>query len=261
MNNEKIIEKIETHLQSIDSIVYNYVKSNNYILAGGSLLDILDDRAINDYDFWAITGITSIHYNLGYVRDLINHLKDLGCYRVSYGTSNAVTVNSKYQFIRHQYSSIDDIFDSFDFDICKIAYDVANKKLFYSKEWLDAYKSKRISPNFDKCKKENIFKYSGLFRIIKYLKKGYDIDNKEIIDLFMLISKNNFNDRNDLLFAFHNFSSEGYVINKYGNIYEDTINKETSRLELKNRLSKLVDKSKNKDEKFDPYNPDPLDYL
>jgi hypothetical protein len=102
---------------------------------------------------------------------------------ISIGRSSIASKQPHSLILFRKYTSMSDIFDSFDLDICKVAYDGEN--LFVSDDAELAFKNNYIKYNLRED--NNTFANMGTInRVIKYYKR-YNYDVKDIDKLFILM--------------------------------------------------------------------------
>lgn len=165
-----IKEKLNFQLNDIALEILNVIQGMGY-LAGGAIKDLyLKQDLPIDYDIFLL----DIYYN----SKVIQQLKDIG-YQIEKESSCAVTLrrdNIIVQIVKIWKGIPEKVLSYFDFSICRIATDGIN--LWKDENFEKDIKDKKLIIN--KCQRP----YQQMLRIIKYLKKGYNIDLKEIIKVF-----------------------------------------------------------------------------
>ena len=136
-------------------------KDNSFYLAGGKLIDFFENKTLeeskNDYDLFFIDEPKIRLFNAGYI--LTSPLGYLDEY---------VKDNIKIQCVNTIYASPEHIIQEFDIRACCICTD--GKYIYWIKGSLKDIRKKKIVLTSPKVN-HNVF-----LRIIKYIKKGYDID-------------------------------------------------------------------------------------
>lgn len=90
-------------------------------------------------------------------------------------TINYMNIDWKIQCISFLYfKSIEEMFNSFDINVCSLAYDGTN--VHFAENVISDIKNNRLKFNDDAINYPNV----TLKRLVKYLKMGYDVDESEI---------------------------------------------------------------------------------
>lgn len=109
----------------------------------------------------------------------------------------------KIQCVKFIYfNCIESLFNSFDFDICMLAYD--GESLFSDNQTLDAIKNKKIALR-------NI-KYPAvtLYRLVKYMRRGYDISDSDVQLIVKSLNKKGLKGLNGLIESTNNQIDKNY---------------------------------------------------
>jgi hypothetical protein len=142
-------------------------------ISGGCIASLLQGEEPNDFDvYFKHVGIQKAV--LDYVK--VTHQDEIEDYSVKYRnanaatlgkviTENATTMKNKIQFITRSCGEPEDVRESFDFVHCTPWYDVANNKLYISREQFDLCVGKKL-----KVKNANSLKD---YRTKKFIDRGY----------------------------------------------------------------------------------------
>lgn len=187
------IEKLKIK-QAIGGDVYNMLKANKCILAGGAITSLMCNREVKDYDLYFTTqeGVDSIVSNVFGVSeenwinefDLIaNHVTER-----SFLTREKRN-KTELQFIHYKvYSGVDDIFNSFDFHACMGAFVFETEEFVFHENFFKD-NSQRVL-NFNK---NTDFPIASALRVDKYREKGYKIGKKEMLRVLFAVVKKDYN--------------------------------------------------------------------
>jgi hypothetical protein len=183
-------DKVEARLlKDFTKDELRYFHSNNLMLAGGSILSIMYDQELKDYDMFLSKEPSSPFQFIKINKDL----KDKFRWDEKFETPNAITyekhdlVYSKVQIIHTQFSggSHSETLDRFDLEQCKIGYCFQDRKIIWRTH------PKYINNKVNKINRDAIEKYHGnmvdigvLKRLFKYASKGYTISNRELLYAF-----------------------------------------------------------------------------
>lgn len=160
----------------------NLTLPKNCVIAGGCFKDIINNEPIKDFDLFFLN-------ESDYFEALKFYRKKE--FTLVYENNNAVRFSdgiNNYEIIRHINETVEGLINSFDFEITKMALTtktikdpnsdeekVIPNKLFYNERIIDLIKNKILS--FDDSLN---YPYSTLKRVIRYVSKGYRIDNKDL---------------------------------------------------------------------------------
>ena len=164
-------KEIEKHFESI----FKIFKNIDIMIAGGSLISLLNDTSVNDYDIFFKS---ENDYNKA-KKLLINNRNYIHTF---IGPNGNKYTNDKYTFdLVHSifFKNKTDLINHFDFTINQIAID--KNGIVYSNRFEDDFKNKKLVLN-------NIpIPGSTLKRLVKYLNKDYKINNTELEKLYKAI--------------------------------------------------------------------------
>jgi len=159
-----------------------YIQENYYI-AGGTIRSIFAGEKINDVDIY-------------FVKDFNDHKKfDLIEYKLEFETDFAKSYNvkgHKVQFIKIT-GTPEEVMSKFDYTISMGAYDPYNDKFILEENFLYNLAERRLVFNDN-----TEFPISSLWRMKKFLNRGYKIDAKSVITLALSIHKLKIDDYTDL---------------------------------------------------------------
>lgn len=173
--------------------VYNIFVKNKLILAGGSLVRLLEEQdylSIHDYDFY--------FKSKEQIEELLNdieiyNLNNNAKFKLVCKTENAYTFtlssNFTFQFITLDKlinNSPMKIIDKFDFSICQIAYDFEWDEVVCSDIWTDDINNRHITFNTN-----TLYPLSSFVRLNKYLDRGYSMGTIDKLALAFSISQLN----------------------------------------------------------------------
>lgn len=169
MQNNIILEKniFEGKLTILDNVLDLLFTSNvKCFIAGGVFASIFSKTEINDIDIF--------FYNKQDVQKVIDYLQTISDIKIGFNNDYVCNVywkNLKLQLVKkYQYSSAIDCINSFDFTVCKCAYD--GKKIYHNERFFIDLTSKALI--IDNLLLKPL---STLKRAFKYQKKGYTICN------------------------------------------------------------------------------------
>lgn len=135
----------------------NNLENNTAFLCGGSLFNLINGLPIKDFDLF----FTQHSYDRVFCDGFITSNN-------VYTTNNAITTIDKTQFIKKRFSSLDEIFEGFDFSTVQIAVN-KNREVFLGKTTLNdliSRKVKIVNPHNS---------FSSLKRLTKFTELGFDV--------------------------------------------------------------------------------------
>lgn len=171
----------------------NDFKQNNVMIAGGAITSIFTNKKINDYDIYFRS---KDEYN--YINKILEN-KDKFVKLVSTETADTYKNFEKeitIQLIKLPELFLDnpaDIIKEFDFIMCMGIYDFKTDNIILDKDFLKDNSQRRLVFNI-----EAKYPICSLYRMKKYMNKGYEISGAEIIKLGLCIQKLNIKDYSDL---------------------------------------------------------------
>jgi len=205
-----IVKELKKH---IPQSTWEFLKAHKCMLAGGALTSILTKKDINDFDIYfkdrdsfvlSLMDVRGIKDKLPldeYPEDVEINYQHLDSYEFHYlcHTEKSVTFRPKcteavFQFIhQHFYSSVDEVFNDFDFTINMIGYDFETDELVVHPEAM-LHLSQRILVTNSGTK----YPLISVLRVNKYQDRGYKISKKEMVKLLFAVSKLEFNSYEDV---------------------------------------------------------------
>lgn len=190
--------------------VYNFLKDNKIILAGGSILNMLNKTKHNDYDLY-IKGELSIEDLKKEIKKFNNKKDNCNKFKLQHESTNSISYlfgSEIFQFIKLKHLmniSINELFESIDFSICMCAYDFEEDEFNFSEMFIKSYETKEVVFNVN-----TIFPISSLLRIAKYENKGYFFSTQEILKISFAINKLNIKTYGDVIYHLTAVSTSYY---------------------------------------------------
>lgn len=169
----KQINSLTQNKDIMNILNYFHIQQVDVMIAGGSLLSILDEKEIYDFDIFFKSQSDAD-------RVLSNIDKNDIIFKGENGTKIQVHINDKIYLLDLVYSIIFkntlELVNHFDFTINQIAIDALG--LYYTEYFVNDFISKKLRIN----KLSN--PGSTLKRLLKYTKKGYIINNLELKKIY-----------------------------------------------------------------------------
>jgi len=156
--------------------LYDYLKSYNAIVAGGSITSIFSNREINDVDvyFRSKDDLYGFLYEVG--KDKFILAKTEKALLFVYDGLKVQTIFFKY------FETIEQLFNTFDFTVCMGAYDFTTEEFVLHKDFLK-HNSQRVL----KFNPETAYPIISEMRVQKYADKGYYISRTERVKILLTI--------------------------------------------------------------------------
>jgi hypothetical protein len=195
-------------LRGLDKSIYELLVKYKGFIAGGAILSIFTGKKINDYDLYFLTNEDANNFtkDLKLVDKKTDWAKfgnreriNLESYKNKiniFETDNSVTFihkGQKYQIINAFYLPMEELFNKYDFTVCMAAYDVLNEKFLLHDRFLMDATEKRLVFNIG-----TEYPICSLLRVLKYQKKGYNINGLELIKMSLTIHKLNLENYGEL---------------------------------------------------------------
>jgi len=211
--NKKIISKIlyrkfNTFLSSIDDQNVRNLVSKNTIITGGSIANMLIGEKINDYDLYftnkeTVEAVTQYYINKIPEKDRRNikieeddngrikiFISSAGIYKMKKDgdysplcfTDNAITLSNKIQVIIRFYGDANKIHENFDFIHCCNYWTSNDNEIVLKQEALESLLAKQLKYSSSK------YPVCSIFRIRKFLKRGWTINAGELTKIMFHIS-------------------------------------------------------------------------
>lgn len=178
--------------ENIPASMQNKFAENRCVLAGGAIRSVFAREPINDIDIYFKNSL--------FAANLIKFLDEKNYLGRIFETSNAITYKNEngpnIQLIIHPLMMLDDVHDlinSFDYTICMGAYDFSEDEFILHDRFLEHLARKELYYNI-----KARYPIASLFRLHKFLKRGYTISGIEIIKLGLSINNINISDNRKL---------------------------------------------------------------
>lgn len=158
----------------------------NFYIAGGALTSVFSDKPINDLDIYfykeedyeKLKKKIEFNKKTRYATDLADSYEIKGV---------------KIQLIKKIFGTPKEIFKYYDFTVCMCAYDFKTNQIIMDEDFLYDLAQKQL------CFNENtMYPICSLWRIKKYLNRGYSISATNIIKLALTLNNLNINTFEDL---------------------------------------------------------------
>lgn len=212
MNNEFIKVSAEVYYAQYNTLVKGLpeelrllIEKYNVIIAGGALTSIFAGTEIKDYDLYPPNKCV---YN-EFIKELVDKIKthtNRTDYKIICSSPNAVTykfagkvvqVIKKYcdigSLVYTANLTVEEVVETFDFTTCMCALDLNSKIFVMHKNFIQ-----------DTCRRSLIFNSNtvypicSLYRVTKYIRKGFTISGGELIKLALSINNLEMNSYQDL---------------------------------------------------------------
>jgi hypothetical protein len=180
-------------LKNIPIDLLKILKENNTYILGGALTSIFTNNKINDIDLY-FKDIEAIEKVNKYINDEIILKNKKG--ELLFKSDNAITYKIEghiIQLIIKVIGKIYDIMDQFDYTICLAGYDISSDTFEFPQEFLLHNSQKKLVFT-------NNTKYPicSMFRLNKYINRGYKITGIEMIKIALAINNLNLENYIDL---------------------------------------------------------------
>lgn len=156
--------------------LYDYLKSYNAIVAGGSITSIFSNREINDVDVYFRNKEDLYGFLCEVGKDKFILAKTEKALLFIYDELKVQTIFFRY------FDTIEQLFNTFDFTVCMGAYDFATEEFILHKDFLK-HNSQRIL----KFNPETAYPIISEMRVQKYVDKGYYISRTERVKILLTI--------------------------------------------------------------------------
>lgn len=200
---KQISNKLKHFIKSIDDAAVQEVIKKDAIVTGGSIVSLLLNEDVNDYDVYFRTKeslITVAKYYADKIKDsniqeendrVSLFIKSKGIYKqkteneyaVVHVTSNAITLNDKIQIVLRFWGDVDKLHESFDFVHCTCSYDWHNDKLTLPNDALIAIINKTLKF------KGSLYPLSAIIRTKKFIKRGWKINAGQYVKMAILLNE------------------------------------------------------------------------
>ena len=167
-----------------DIKLYDILKSNRVIIAGGAITSIFNNNKINDYDLYLFNQQYLINVQQ-YFGENEDEYKLLGT-TDSADTYKHLPSDTMIQLIHMENlynKSASELIKEFDFTICMGAYDIEKEEFILHENFLLNNCEKRLIFNVN-----TLYPLTSLYRLKKYINKGYNISGGNMIKLGLAIN-------------------------------------------------------------------------
>lgn len=211
--NDFSLKQCKEHFIFLDMKRYGLTElfiKNKMSLAGGAIIRMLDKELMSDLDMY----FKDECYIEMFLNDIEDYNEKQGTYKfkLECKTSNSYSYNFggyKFQFIilPHMiHNDMNELLSLFDFGVCQIAFDFEFNDFVYTKQFMKDINTKSITFNINSPSP-----ICSLLRLDKYKKRGFEINNFELLKLSLSIQKLKFNTYKDVSFAFTGVSTGYYT--------------------------------------------------
>lgn len=222
---EKILRgKFADYLKSINDEKVRKLIKDNSIITGGSIVSLLTDTDVNDFDIY-FTNIETVKAVAKYYRNIVDKDKNMISFSIeekirdndvrillkvpSSGmteakkktkkkyypiivTDNAITLTNKIQIIIRFYGDAEEIHKNFDYEHVKSYWLSNNGKLYLNHNALEYILCKELRYT------GSLYPLASLFRLRKFLSKGWTISAGEILKIAFDLNNLDLRDRETL---------------------------------------------------------------
>lgn len=175
--------------QAIGTDVYDMLKENKCVLAGGAITSLFTNKEINDFDIYLTSNesLSQIFANIfGVSEDEYLQPYDL---ITKFATKRSMLCIDKYaqakiQIIHYSvHENIDSIFKSFDFEHVMGAFDFATEEFVFHENFMktNAQRLMQFNPATD-------FPITSMMRVQKYKERGYTISKAQMLRIAFTIA-------------------------------------------------------------------------
>jgi len=197
------VDRIKKGIEKIMPGFIDILVKHKVILAGGAIGSALRGETPADYDFY-IPDVETLGNLLNQNcfrqdRTFIFETKESAYFKEVYKSDSAITYQStlggpRIQIIHNpkMIGPIQEIINKFDFTICMAAYDL-NENIYFVRDYLTDNISKRLVFNIN-----TPYPISSLFRVQKYIKKGFRLGGLDAVKMALRINNINLSDHNEL---------------------------------------------------------------
>lgn len=195
--------------------INSFLAANNIVLIGGAITSLLNNKPVNDYDLYICNNLTIVQLKqkIQQYNEQTNESNLIFVYEsknsISYKIlDNRLSTYVKIQFITLPHlmnKTIEEIFNSIDFSICKCAYNFSTQTFIFDDEFLQSYKTKHITFNSN-----TLYPISSLLRVKKYENKGYSFTTHEMLKICFAINNLKINTYKDIVFHLTAVSTSYY---------------------------------------------------
>lgn len=181
------LEKIKKELPNcIEEINDELPDGSSLVLAGGAIRSLFSNSPINDYDLYLVTDNLDDEKYGELIFTIVDELSSCGSF-VSC-TDKSLMVNHSGNMINFvffkKFTSVQEIFDSFDFSCVMGGYHIKEERFYLSNNFLLDNISKIIKFNTNTS-----YPIMSLLRVKKYVDRGFYISRNEMLKICLKISQ------------------------------------------------------------------------
>lgn len=168
-------------LHGLPNDIKDKMRDTGAMIAGGAVRSVFAGEKISDYDMY--------FRDYGNSRDFLLYMSESDDFKLVFSTELAQTFSDgkiTIQVITMQDMTCDpeELLSKFDFTICMGLYDFSNSEFLLDSKFLPDLSRRDIIFNIN-----TPYPISSLFRVAKYINKGYRISGLEIIKAALCINK------------------------------------------------------------------------
>lgn len=231
-----IIDDICINLSEDDDFIEEE-KDLNFFVAGGSILSSVTYKEINDYDLYFYT-----EEDFKLFKKIIDRYAS-----VTGETDRAITyVRDGVTFQATKvFGTPEEIFDKFDYNVCMVALpitiqvdgDIIVKDFIFDKNFIRGVLSRELIFN-----PKTLYPLNSLFRLRKYIAKGYRINNKEFFKIACAVNKLKIETIED--FQNQCFGMSGEIMDEISKYIDDNYRDKTKVIDIIEFVEELDKKLK-----------------
>jgi hypothetical protein len=178
-----------TDSSDLPGIISNTLKEKAYI-TGGCIPSMISDQWVNDFDIYLKDKESVDIIKTYFTENKNSYNKDRKKYKCNLITDNAINLSDKIQIITKWYGEPKEVVNNFDWAHIKSFYDIKEGKLTLCDNVYQLIVEKELKYTGSK------YPLSSLFRLNKYIAKGWTISNFDLLKIIMdtikvLTKKNN----------------------------------------------------------------------
>lgn len=192
---------IKKHLRDvIDKMFLDHDEiKNELFITGGAITSLILDEEVNDYDIYfknykMCVEMMNLYAHSYFLDKIVTYqvegneltIKKDGSYYdeiVECATENAISFSNKVQLIIKYYGNPKDVCSKFDFKHSKAYYDYLTDEIYIDDDILECIKSRKL------VYVQSQFPLNALLRANKFIKRGWKLDNGEIVKICFDLNK------------------------------------------------------------------------
>lgn len=172
-----ILDAIDELCELLNNDLADIVRTRTYV-AGGAIVSLVLGQVPNDYDVFISDERSAEVLRTGIKHTAITTNSKLAPW-IKAITANGITIklpsDKVIQIVTRFYGPPSRVFETFDFTHCRCYYKYSNEDLSYDRNLI--LSKKLIYDGVDK------FPVNSIKRMIRFVRRGYDIDNESILTL------------------------------------------------------------------------------